>query len=129
MMAEHPDVRTGEWPEPPAPATPSLLRPRPIGGRAPRFGVAHELDVLRGAPATKGRPPTAPERAATHPTAGAWDGMRTWWACRESRPVDVWHRLLCRLGRHDVRGGQQIQVGGRFVHVERCCVWCRSKPT
>jgi hypothetical protein len=131
-MADHLDVGRSAWPEhaPSAPApVPSPLRP--IGGRPPRFGVAHDLEVLQRAAAsgdasrlrsTTARPVTAPAAAVDR----AWDRLRTWWACRESRPVDVWHRLMCRLGRHDVQGGQRIQVGGRYVNTERRCVWCAT---
>ncbi len=87
-----------------------------------RFGVAAELDrIQKGAPPRK-RPPPAPMRRRGRGRLG------TWWASREGRPSDVWHRVRCRSGHHDVRGGQQMQLGARFVYVERACVWCGAKP-
>ena len=133
-MADHPDVGRSAWPEhaPSAPApVPSALRP--IGGRPPRFGVARDLEVLQQAAASgqpvRPRPTTA--RPVAVPAAavdGVWDRFRTWWACRDSRPVDAWHQILCRLGHHDVQGGQQIQLGGRYVNTQRRCIWCGDTP-
>ncbi|MFN2606552.1 MAG: hypothetical protein ABR511_01460 [Acidimicrobiales bacterium] len=127
-MASTPDRPPVTWPDPGAPAAPS--RPagvRPIGGRVPRFGVADELDR-----AQRGVAPPAPSRSASaRPTSrgdGGGHGLRTWWASRDTRPTDVWHRLRCRSGHHDVQGGQRVQLGGRYVNLERCCVWCGAKP-
>ena len=139
-MPEVPDIRPG-WPES-VPADRGALRSvRPIGGHPPRFGVAHELDVIQResadagygfgamsglAPAQSGsgrRPLPPPTREP-----GPWDRLRTWWACRETQPIDVWHRMLCRFGRHDIQGGRQIQIGGGFLNTERCCVRCGAKP-
>jgi len=171
-MAELPDMWPGTWPEP-APPVPGALTPvRPIGGTAPRFGVAHDLDVIQRGTTAPGRGPgperpfergpgperpfergpgperpfergVGPERpfergvgpgaawrsrapSASHD--GAWNHIRTWWACRERHPGDLWHRFRCRFGRHDFQGGRQIQVGGRLVSTERCCAWCSAKP-
>jgi len=138
-MADTPDIWPSRWPEPQAPAPPSGLAPvRPIGDRTPRFGVAHELDVAQrdaanGTAAWGGVWPNGPGnpvyRAPAGPTGeGTWAHVRTWWACREVHPVDLWHRMRCRSGRHRIEGGQRIQLGGRFVNIERCCVWCGSPP-
>ncbi len=133
-MADTPDIRPSQWPEPPVRAAPSALTPvRPIGDRVSRFGVARELDAAqRTAPndspgATSPWPalPVAPPAVAKE---GTWARVGTWWACREVHPVDVWHRLRCHFGRHQIQGGQRIQLGGRFVNTERCCVWCGCPP-
>jgi len=50
-------------------------------------------------------------------------------ASGDRRPVDVWHRIRCRTGHHDVRGGQQMQLGSRFVLVERRCIWCDAEAS
>jgi len=121
-MADHPE--TGRRPSPSTPALPSGAL-QPIGGRPPRFGVARELELMQTASAPSPLGPTT----TPPPTAGRWDRLRTWWACRESTPIDAWHRLLCRFGRHDVRGGQRVQVGGRYVNTQRCCVRCRVTPS
>lgn len=132
-MADTPDIWSRGWPEPPARASSSALTPvRPIGGRTPRFGVAHELDVGGSPRAAAGSPaarvwPVVPVPSPV-PREGMWSHLRSWWACREVRPVDVWHRTRCHFGRHQVEGGRQIQLGGRFVNTERCCVWCGHRP-
>jgi len=147
-MPETPDIWPNRWPEAPVNDTSSALTPvRPIGGRAPRFGVARELDLTGdgvrqdggrqgegrqgGGPAA--RPPVARRRSAPRvaPEAtadGVWARLCTWWACQEVHPGDLWHRLQCHFGRHQIEGGRQIQLGGRFLNTERCCVWCRHKP-
>jgi hypothetical protein len=130
-MAEPPDIWPVRWPEPPLRTSSSALTPvRPIGDRVPRFGVAQELDSPRqddGRPASprpvnRQAPPPAPSRD------GAWANLCTWWACREVHPGDLWHRLQCHFGRHQVEGGRQIQLGSRFVRTERRCVWCGRQP-
>ncbi|MGI8778239.1 MAG: hypothetical protein ACR2LJ_12860 [Acidimicrobiales bacterium] len=128
--------------------TSSALTPvRPIGNRAHRFGVAGELDLARdggrqgggrqgGGPIARppvARPPVAKRRSAPRvapeSTAdGVWARLCTWWAGQEVHPGELWHRLQCHFGRHQIEGGRQIQLGGRFVNTERCCVWCRHKP-
>jgi hypothetical protein len=140
-MADTPDIWPGRWPDPPPRAPSSALTPvRPIGDRVPRFGVAQELDTPGwdtgnggrrgppGVPAPTGRRRRTAGNLTTASADGTWARLRTWWACREVHPVDVWHRVQCHFGRHRIEGGQRIQLGGRFVNTERCCVWCRSKP-
>jgi len=133
MMADTPDIWPSRWPEPQArPASSSLTPVRPIGDRVPRFGVADELDKAQraatsgngwaGTPRPARKAPPAPARE------GAWTRLETWWACREVHPADLWHRMHCRFGRHQIEGGRQIQLGGRFVNTERCCVWCKYRP-
>lgn len=39
-----------------------------------------------------------------------------------------WHRLKCRLGRHEIAGGHTMQIGGDVVFVERRCRWCEASP-
>lgn len=127
-MAEPPDIWPVRWPEAPVRTSPSALTPvRPIGDRVPRFGVAQELD----SPRRDNRPPASPpvDRPAAPTRDGAWANLRTWWACREVHPGDLWHRLQCHFGRHQVEGGRQIQLGSRFVRTDRRCVWCgRHRP-
>lgn len=121
-MVDSPDIWPGDWPEPQARgSSPSLTPVRPIGNRAPRFGVAHELDR----PGAPWRPRSTPAAA---PRDGLWSRLGSWWAGRETLPADLWHRMRCRSGRHQIQGGQQIQLGSRFVRTERCCVWCGHKP-
>ncbi len=133
MMADTSDIWPSRWPEPqPRPASSSLTPVRPIGDRVARFGVADELDkVQRAAMNGDGWTGTLRPAHKVPPVAsrdGAWSRLKTWWACREMHPVDLWHRMRCRSGRHQIEGGQEIQLGGRFVNTERCCVWCGGPP-
>ena len=110
-----------------------------------RFGVAAELDRVQKAPARKTPEPRSAGSSRNHPLdhriwqcrsrarrgpihGRAWAHLRFWWAARDARPGDMWRRMRCRRGRHEIRGGQQMQLGARFVNVERCCVWCGAKP-
>jgi len=36
--------------------------------------------------------------------------------------------VQCRRGRHEFRGGEQIQLGSRFSYIERRCIWCDAAP-
>ena len=136
-MAELPDIRPGGWPDPPPPATSGAVDPLgPIGGQAPRFGVAHELDLIqRGSLSPTAGNRSARAAAARRRAAAAlpadpstWERLRIWWSDCDLTPADLRHRMLCRRGRHDFQGGRQIQLGGRFVNTERCCAWCQAKP-
>lgn len=108
-----------------------------------RFGAAAELDGGRRPDVRANGPATLASRA--HPLdhglwqcrrrarqtplhGRTWAHLRTWWASRDRRPGGAWHGLRCRYGGHDVRGGQQVQLGSRFVNVERCCVRCGAVP-
>lgn len=132
-MPDTPDIWSGRWPEPPARLVSGSLTPvRPIGGRVPRFGVANELDQAQRSAADGGARAATPRPMLAVPVAptreGVWTRLETWWACREVHPVDLWHRMRCHFGRHQIEGGRQIQLGGRFVRTERCCVWCQHRP-
>ena len=126
-MAELPELRSDRRPAPPAP-------PSPLFGQAPSFGVARDLELSkRGAlPPRTPRPVRArrPGRARDHARRpDARGGLRRWWASRDSRPSDLVHRVMCRFGHHDMRGGHQMQLGSSFVHVERRCQWCDARPS
>ena len=43
-------------------------------------------------------------------------------------PRWVWHKLMCRLGHHDIQGGETIKIGKLEHKVIRCCVWCWYEP-
>ncbi len=110
-----------------------------------RFGVAAELDRVQKIQQPRRPDPPAAGVGRNHPLdhriwqcrARARQGpirgravshLRFWWAARESGRGTMWRRLRCRRGNHEIRGGQQMQLGSRFVHVERCCVWCGANP-
>lgn len=48
------------------------------------------------------------------------------WAYGDRESSDRWHKLQCRLGHHDMRGGHTMQVDGDIVFIERQCRWCAA---
>ncbi|HEX3620808.1 MAG TPA: hypothetical protein VHT97_00675 [Acidimicrobiales bacterium] len=50
------------------------------------------------------------------------------WNYGDRNTGEAWHRLLCRLGRHEMAGGHTMQLGGDVVFVERRCRWCDVAP-
>jgi hypothetical protein len=119
-MADLPELRSDRLPQPPG-------SPRPLYDHPHTFGVAHDLERMRQGLAPPPRVPRIQTRGH-RPGGGPRARFRRWLADGDRRPVDVWHRIRCRTGHHDVRGGQQIQLGSRFVHVERRCIWCDASP-
>lgn len=97
-----------------------VTAPGHLFGRAHTFGAAHELDRLRQGFVPPPRTPRIRTRTPGRP-AGP---LRRWWAGAGHRPVDLWHRLRCRTGHHEILGGHQMQIGNRFVYIERRCRWC-----
>ncbi len=49
------------------------------------------------------------------------------WSYGDCASSDRWHRLHCRLGRHDMSGGHTMQVDGAVVFIERQCRWCAAE--
>jgi hypothetical protein len=115
-VAELPELRFERSPAPPPP-------PAPLFGRPANFGVARDLELMKqGAlPPRTPRPP----RETRLPLRRITPRSRR--SRRETGAADLWHRVLCRYGRHDIRGGHQLQLGSEFVYVERRCRWC-DKP-
>lgn len=112
-MAELPELRSDRRPAPPPP-------PAPLYGRPASFGVARDLELMKQG-ALPPRVPRPPRQ--TRLPLGRIEG-RPRRGSRETGAAELWHRLLCRLGRHDMRGGHQLQLGSEFVFVERRCRWC-----
>ena len=119
MMAELPDVRSSLLPtHPPA--------PRQLYDRPHAYGVARDLEHIKQGFVPPPRTPRIQRRPRRE--WGPWAAFRRWSATRERGPGDVWHRIRCRMGRHEMRGGHQMQLGSRYVFVERRCVWCDAPP-
>ena len=119
-MAELPVPRPDLRPAPVAPA-PELF------DRAHSYGAAHDLERMRA-----GLPPLPrPPRIRTRPRRfrGPVALVRHWWANSSIQPADLWHRLQCQRGHHEFRGGEQVQLGSRFVFVERRCAWCDAEAS
>jgi hypothetical protein len=101
-----------------------VTAPGHLFGQVHSYGVAHELERMRQGSVP---PPRAP-RIRTRSPVPAVGRLRRWWAGSDRRPVDLWHRIRCRTGHHELRGGHQMQLGNRFVFVERRCRWCDAAP-
>ena len=120
MVAELPDVRADWLPVP-------IEAPGQLFGRPHSYGVAHDLERMRNGFAPPPRTPRIQTRAQRH-RSGPWTALRRRWANSDTGPVDLWHRFRCRTGHHEYRGGHQMQLGNRFVYVERRCRFCDTQP-
>ncbi len=110
-MAEHPELWTEKTPE-------------PLSDRTPALGVSRDLErmPLEVAPAEAPLGPGKPRRER---------GPFVTYLCLpwsygegDRQPGEAWHRMKCRLRRHQMTGGQMVQVGGELVFLERTCRWC-----
>jgi len=116
-MADLPEVRSQARPEP----------PRQLYDRPHAYGVGRDLELMKAGFVPPARTPRIRTRASRR-SSGRVSGFRSWNASREHGPTDLWHRLRCRTGHHELRGGHQMQLGSRFVYVERRCTWCGAQP-
>lgn len=94
--------------------------------RAPAFGAAREAEQLDGAlpPPPVDPLPTAPRRER-----GPFvTFLRMPWSYGDRGERDLWHRIRCRLGRHEPSGGHPMHVAGEVVYIERRCRWCGVDP-
>ncbi len=119
-MADLPELRSHRLPERPSP-------PRQLYDRPHSYGVARELDRIKEGWVPPPRTPRIRTRDRRR-RRGPWASFRRWSASRDRGAVDLWHRMSCRTGRHDFRGGHLMQLGSRQVWVERRCVWCDAAP-
>ena len=109
-MAEHPELWTEKTPE-------------PLSDRTPALGVSHELARIQEVPPDVPPPPPAKPRRERGPFVTY---LCLPWSYGEGdrQPGEAWHRMKCRLRRHQMTGGQMVQVGGELVFLERSCRWC-----
>ena len=112
-MAELPELRSHLLPERPP-------EPRQLFDRPHTYGVAHDLERMRQGLGPAPRAPRLPKRYGRR-RAHARESDVGWLAT-------AWHRFRCRTGHHDVRGGGQMQLGSRYVLIERRCMWCDAQP-
>ena len=118
-MAELPELRAHLLPERPEP-------PRPLYDRPHSYGVTRELDRMKEGWVP---PPRTPRiRTRDRRRLGPWAAFRGWSASWDRGPAHFWHRMRCRTGHHDLRGGHIMQLGSRPVYVERRCLWCDAQP-
>ena len=115
-MAEHPELWTEKTPEPLADRTPAVGASRDLE-RLPQEIVPDEAPVLAAArPRERG-----PFLTYLFLPWSYGDGDR--------QPGETWHRMKCRLRRHQMTGGHVVQVGGESVFIERSCRWCGVSAT
>jgi hypothetical protein len=110
-MADHPELYTDRTPE----------RQRSALDRAPTFGVAREAETYVAAP-----PDELPARKPRRERGPFVTYLQLPWSYGDRRRSDVWHRMQCRRGRHQMSGGDTMQVGGALVFIERRCRWCEA---
>jgi hypothetical protein len=97
--------------------------------RAPTFGLAREAELL---PVPV--PDPEPTDDAPAPDPGDDRGAFLTYLCLpwsygdHDTLGDKWRRLRCRRGRHEMIGGQTMQVGGAVAYLERRCRWCEAAP-
>jgi hypothetical protein len=120
VVAELPELWSDKTPERPSP-------PRQLYDRPHAYGVARDLERIKEGFVPPPRTPRVQPRSRRART-GPPGSFRRWWAGRNSGPVDLWRRVRCRTGHHDIRGGHQMQLGSRFVLIERRCIWCDAEP-
>jgi hypothetical protein len=114
-MAEHPELWTEGTPE-----------QRYLFDHQPAFGLAHEAERMRqGEPPAPRRSKARRRRRDLGPT---WTYFRMPWSYGDRSAGDVWHRLRCRRGHHEMGGGHSMQLGSTVVYVERRCRWCGATP-
>lgn len=98
---------------------------RDRSARAPTFRLSRPAESL---------PEVPPELAPTEAAAPGRElgPFLTYlclpWSYGDRARGDLWHRLQCRRQRHQIDGGQVMQVGGDAVFVERRCRWCGHQP-
>jgi hypothetical protein len=95
--------------------------------RAPAFGLAREAGQLDGelppAP-VEDDPPRRPRREK----GPFLTYLNMPWSYGDREERHFWHRLRCRLGRHELHGGHPMQVAGEVVYLDRRCRWCDAEP-
>jgi hypothetical protein len=95
-------------------------------GRVPTFGAAAEaarVEEGAGPP-----PPAPPPRTAPRERGPFVTYMRMPWSYGDRGERDFWHRIQCRVGRHEITGGHPMQLAGNVVFIERSCRWCGVEP-
>lgn len=104
-MAEHPELWTEKTPE-------------PLSDRTP-VPMAQEI-----VPADDAPPPPAPKPRRERGPFLTYLFLPWSYGDGDRQPGEAWHRMKCRLRRHQMVGGHMVQVGGDVVYLERTCRWC-----
>jgi hypothetical protein len=107
VMAEHPELWTEKTPE-------------PLPDRTPALGASLDLEPL----AEEAPPPPPPQPRRERGPFLTYLFLPWSYGEGDRQPGEAWHRMKCRLRRHQMVGGQMVQVGGDVVFLERTCRWC-----
>jgi hypothetical protein len=113
-MAEHPEVWTDRSPE-----------QRYLFDHPPTFGLANDAERMRQGTPPAARAPRKPKRQR----GPMWTFLVLPWSYSDRSAGDVWHRVQCRRGHHQIGGGHSMQLGSTVIFVERRCRWCGAKPS
>lgn len=93
----------------------------------PASGRAEQVQRLRDELAADQESAAVPE-----PPGREWGPFMTClqmpWSYGDRGPGDFWHRIRCRVGRHEISGGHPMQLDGAVVFIERHCRWCGIVP-
>jgi hypothetical protein len=94
--------------------------------RTPAFGLARAAEEMDGCvpPAPDEEPPRPPRRER----GPVMTYLSMPWSYGDRGERDFWHRVRCRVGRHELRGGHPMQLDGAIVYIERSCRWCGVQP-
>jgi hypothetical protein len=99
---------------------------RYLYGRVPSFGLARDAELMR-----QGVAPVIPRPERTRRPQRERGPFLTYlrlpWSYGDRSPGDLWHRMQCRRGHHEVIGGHTMQLGSTVVYVERRCRWCDAE--
>lgn len=113
-MAEHPELWTERTPE-------------RLSDRTPALGVSHELARIREETPPDDPPPPSPEPRRQRGPFVTYLFLPWSYGEGDRQPGESWHRMKCRLRRHQMTGGHMVQVGGESVFLERTCRWCGTE--
>lgn len=101
-MAEHLELWTEKTPE-------------PVPDRTPAVAASQDLEVP---------PPPLPDPPRERGPFLTYLFLPWSYGDGDRQPGEAWHRMKCRLRRHQMVGGHMVQVGGESVFLERTCRWC-----
>lgn len=100
--------------------------PSHLFNRVPTFGLARDAERICDIAPTL--PIEVEPRKPRRERGPFITYLRMPWSYGDRGERDVWHRIRCRVGRHEIAGGHAMQVAGTTIFVERSCRWCGVEP-
>ncbi len=110
-MAEHPELWTDKTPE-------------RLPDRTPAFGAGRDLERVAHDVVPADPPPVPPTPRRERGPFLTYLFLPWSYGDGDRQPGEAWHRMKCRLRRHQMTGGHMVQLGGEVVYLERTCRWC-----